>query len=53
MHREVTFVDVRQPGIPECISHQPASVNSRGENPRNIKILLLLLLGYFVVILEM
>jgi len=29
-------------GIPECISHQPASVNSRLENPHNLKMPLLL-----------
>ncbi len=29
---EVTCANLRQPGIPECISHQSASVNGRGEN---------------------
>ncbi len=27
--------NLRQPGIPECISHQSASVNCGGENPQN------------------
>ncbi len=26
-------MNLRQPGIPECISHQSASVNGEGENP--------------------
>ncbi len=28
----MTCANLRQPGIPECISHQSASVNGRGEN---------------------
>ncbi len=30
MHQEVTCANLRQPGIPECISHQSASVNGGG-----------------------
>ncbi len=29
--------NLRQPGIPECISHQSASVNGGGENPRHFE----------------
>ncbi len=40
--KKKTCANLRQPGIPVCISHQSASVNGRGENLQNLKILLLL-----------
>ncbi len=30
MHQEVTCANLRQPGIPECISHQSVSINGGG-----------------------